>query len=133
VLATIITVGLADVATAQDTPEQYAAALKASCAKELKAQCRGVIEGRGRLLACLYSHQNKLSAGCGNIVNASLERLGLMLGALANVTRICDADAHRLCNGVEPGNGNLIDCLARARKSVSSQCNATLDAAFLRP
>jgi hypothetical protein len=32
-----------------------------------------------------------------------------------------------------PGDGNLIDCLAKARKAVSQTCNATLDAAFLRP
>jgi hypothetical protein len=129
-LATLVSIG---VAYAQDRPEQYAAALKTNCAKELRSQCKGVAEGHGRLLACLYSHENKLSAKCSTTVDGSLERLGAMLGALANVTRVCEADARRLCNGVQPGYGHLIDCLSKARKAVSARCNATLDTAFLRP
>jgi hypothetical protein len=121
------------IANAQDKVEDYVAALNATCTKEIKAQCKGVKEGRGRLLACLYAHENRLSARCGNTVMASLERLGVMLGALANVMRVCEADAKRICNGVVAGEGNLIGCLAAGRKSVSAQCNATLDAAFLRP
>jgi hypothetical protein len=121
------------IANAQDRIEDYVAGLKAGCTKELKAQCKGVKEGRGRLLACLYAHEDRLSARCGNVVLGSLDRLGIMLGALANVGRVCEADAKRLCNGVAAGQGNLIGCLAQAKRNVSAQCNATLDAAFLRP
>jgi len=123
----------AGVVSAQDRVEDYVAALRANCAKEVGAHCKGVKEGQGRLLACLYAHEDKLSARCGNVVLGSVERLGVMLGALANVRRVCEADAKRLCNGVVAGNGNLVGCLAQARRSVSAQCNATLDAAFLRP
>jgi hypothetical protein len=129
-VAAVVTSG---VVLAQDRPEDYASALKANCAKELVAQCKGVAEGRGHLLACLYSRESKLSPKCSDTVYGSMERWGMMLAALANVTRVCEADARRLCNGVQPGNGNLIDCLGAARKSVSAKCNATLDMAFLRP
>jgi hypothetical protein len=131
-----------NIAAAQDRPEDYAMTLKTNCAKEIGTQCKGIVEGRGRLLACLYSHDSKLSPKCGDsllspkcgdTVYGSMERWGMMLAALANVTRVCEADARRLCNGVQPGNGNLIDCLGAARKSVSAKCNATLDMAFLRP
>jgi hypothetical protein len=77
-LATSVSIGMA---YAQDRPEQYAAALKTNCAKELRSQCKGVVEGQGRLLACLYAHENKLSAKCSTTVDGSLERLGAMLGA----------------------------------------------------
>jgi hypothetical protein len=120
-------------ASAQDRPEDYRIALKANCSKELKTICKGVPDGRGRVLACLYSRENKLSARCGETVAASLERLGEALGALANVRRVCGPDARRLCTGVVPGDGNLISCLTTGRRSVSSECNATLDSAFLRP
>jgi hypothetical protein len=122
-----------NIAAAQDRPEDYAMTLKTNCAKEISTQCKGIVEGRGRLLACLYSHDSKLSPKCGDTVYGSMERWGMMRAALANVTRVCEADARRLCNGVQPGNGNLIDCLGAARKSVSAKCNATLDMAFLRP
>ena len=120
-------------AVSQDSPEAYAAALKANCGKQMKSYCKGVSEGRGRLLSCLYAHDDRLPAKCAVTVDASLERLGMMLGALANVVRVCEADAKRLCGGVEPGNGHLVDCLSQARRSVSAQCNATLDIGFLRP
>ncbi|HWL03868.1 MAG TPA: cysteine rich repeat-containing protein [Xanthobacteraceae bacterium] len=117
----------------QERPEQYAAALQQSCSKDIKSLCRNVAKGRGRLLACLYARDTKLSPKCGAVVSGSIERLGEALGALANVRRVCEADAARLCKGVVPGDGNLVDCLARARSMVSERCNATLDLAFLRP
>lgn len=129
----LLTVVVMAQAVAQDRPEEYAAALKANCAKQIKSYCKGVVEGQGRLLACLYAREDRLPAKCGLTVDASLERLGMMLAALANVVHVCEADAKRLCNGVEPGNGHLIDCLSKARQSVSAQCNATLDMGFLRP
>ena len=132
-IALIVTFGTVFVASAQDRPDQYAAILKADCAKEIKSQCKGVVEGRGRLLACLYARQNKASAKCATTVDASLIRLGEMMGALANVRRVCESDARRLCTGVQVGDGNLVDCLYAARKSVSAQCNTALDLAFLRP
>ena len=105
----------------------------AHCGTEIKSQCEGVKEGGGRLLACLYAREGKLSADCGNVVAVSIERLGVVLGAFANVVRICEGDAKRVCNGVVAGNGNLVGCLSHMKQSVSAQCNATLDAAFLRP
>ena len=130
--ALILAMGI-EFSRAQDRPAEYAAAIKADCAKELKAQCKGVREGGGRILACLYSRDNKLGAKCAATVAASQERLAEALSALANVRRVCEADAKRLCSGVTPGDGNLIDCLSRARTAVSQSCNVTLDAAFLRP
>jgi len=61
----------------------------------------------------------------------SLERLGVALGALTSVVRVCQSDALRLCHGKIAGDGNLIGCLTKSRLLVSTQCNVTLDAAFL--
>jgi hypothetical protein len=132
-VSVLVVAGAFSVAHAQDRPEDYARMLKSDCSKEIRTQCKGLVEGRGRLLACLYSHENKLTPKCSATVYGSLERLGMMLGAIANVTRICEVDARRLCSGVKPGDGNLINCLSKARASVSAQCNTTLDTAFLRP
>lgn len=120
-------------AAAQDKPADYATAIKADCGKELKSLCKGVREGGGRVLACLYSREDKLGAKCAATVAMSQDRLAEALTALANVRRVCEADAMRLCSGVMPGDGNLIDCLSKARRAVSQTCNGALDAAFLRP
>src|SRR5262245_53961024 len=96
------------IANAQDRPQDYAGALKSACEPELTKFCGDVAGGEGRLLACLYSRESKLSGRCGTMVMNSLERLGVALGALANVVRVCQGDALRLCNGVIAGEGNLI-------------------------
>lgn len=107
----------------------YRANLSAGCSAELEKYCKDVSGGEGRLLACLYAHEPNLSDKCGNLVVGALERLGVAVGALTSVVRVCQGDAQRLCNGVIAGNGNLVGCLSTARQSVSAQCNASLDAA----
>jgi hypothetical protein len=131
--AAALSLSLCCVAIAQDKPSEYRAALQTDCAKELKSLCKGVKEGGGRVLSCLYAREDKLSAKCATTFAASQERLAEALTAIADVRRLCEADATRLCSGVVPGDGNLIDCLSKARGAVSSRCNETLDAAFLRP
>jgi hypothetical protein len=46
--------------------------------------------------------------------------------------RRCDRDAAQLCQGVVAGQGNILGCLTTAKGAVSAQCNAALDAAYLR-
>jgi hypothetical protein len=121
-----------NVAQAQDNPKKHGTAVALACGKEIKKQCSGSrvdpgLMGADRtaapvvnsVLGCFQKSQEKLSARCA---------------ALAmNVVHMCDSDAARLCSGVVAGpQGNIVGCLTMARYMVSSQCNAALDAAFLR-
>ena len=113
-----------NVAHAQHNQKQHRMA--AACGKELRKQCSGGAvagvqfgSGTSSVLACFQKVQGKLPARCAALAN--------------NVVRMCDADAGRLCQGVVAGpDGNIVGCLTMARHVVSSQCNAALDAAFLR-
>jgi hypothetical protein len=121
-----------DVAQAQDNPKKHGSAIALACGKEIKKQCSGSrvdpgLMGADRtaapvvnsVLGCFQKSQENLSARCA---------------ALAmNVVHMCDSDAARLCSGVVAGpQGNIVGCLTMAKHMVSSQCNAALDAAFLR-
>jgi hypothetical protein len=121
-----------NVAQAQDNPKKHGTAVALACGKEIKKQCSGSrvdpgLMGADRtaapvvnsVLGCFQKSQEKLSARCA---------------ALAmNVVHMCDSDAARLCSGVVAGpQGNIVGCLTMAKHMVSSQCNAALDAAFLR-
>ena len=106
--------------------------IQASCGKEIQSLCKPVRTGEGRLIACLFSREDKLSPKCGDAVLNSMTRLGVVIGALANVRRVCERDAKQLCGGIIAGEGNLLGCLTVSKKSVSAECNATLDAAMLR-
>ena len=113
-----------NVAQAQDNPKQHRMAV--ACGKELRKQCGGgavagvpVRSGHKQRSRVLPKEPRKLPARCAALAN--------------NVVRTCDADAARLCQGVVAGSqGNIVGCLTMAKRRVSSQCNAALDAAFLR-
>ncbi len=105
---------------------------KAGCAKEIKTYCARVKEGQGRLAACLYAYSDKMSDRCADAIIKETGRLNAILAALNNAVAVCESDIKRLCNGVAPGNGNLLGCLTKARQSVSAQCNGAVDAAGLR-
>ena len=108
-----------DVAQAQDNTKKGRVALAVACGNELKKQCSGVAVRANDLLSCLHDSEKKFSARCAALAD--------------NVVRRCDSDAARLCQGVGVGNGNvIIECLTAAKRSVSSRCNAAIDAAFLR-
>jgi hypothetical protein len=91
-------------------------AVAIACGKELQKQCSGVPVQANNMLACLQ--KAKLSGRCAALAH--------------NIVRRCDRDAARLCQGVVAGQGNILGCLTTAKGAVSSQCNAALDAAYLR-
>ena len=114
-----------DVADAQGHSKRTKAAV--ACGKEIKKQCGGgpvgvpvgVPVGASSVLDCFQKSQKNLSSRCAALAN--------------NVFRSCDRDAAQFCQGVVAGSqGNIVGCLTTAKNMVSSQCNASLDAAFLR-
>jgi hypothetical protein len=92
------------------------ATVAAACGKELQKQCTSVPVYGNNMLACLQ--KAKLSARCAALAH--------------NIVRMCDRDAVQRCQGVVAGQGNILGCLTTAQGSVSRQCNAALNAAYLR-
>jgi hypothetical protein len=90
----------------------------ASCGKELQKHCGGTPVLANNMLECLQKNQEKLPPRCVALAN--------------NVVRSCDRDAVQHCQAVAAGQGNILGCLRTARRVVSSQCHAALDAAFPR-
>ena len=88
----------------------------AGCGEELKKQCIGVPVAANNMLACLQKAH--VPARCAALAQ--------------RVVRMCDRDAVQFCQGVLAGQGNALGCLTTARGVVSPQCNAALDAAYLR-
>jgi hypothetical protein len=91
-------------------------AAAAACGQELKKQCSGVPVKANNMLECLQKAQ--VSPRCFALAH--------------RVVRMCDRDAAQRCEGVVAGQGNILGCLTAAKGAVSAQCNAALDAAFLR-
>ncbi|TZG33476.1 cysteine rich repeat-containing protein [Agrobacterium sp. B1(2019)] len=45
---------------------------------------------------------------------------------MLEVRSACEADVKKLCNGVQPGGGKLMQCLQQNASSVSETCSAKL-------
>ena len=99
---------------AEDNPRKS----RAACGKELQKQCTGVPVLANNMLECLKKNHERLPPRCVARAN--------------NVVRMCDRDAAQLCQNVVAGQGNILECLTTAKRSVSRLCNAALDTAFLR-
>ena len=98
---------------------------RAACGADLQRFCIGVQPGGGRLVECLSSHTDELSAACGNVI-AAAGRGGAKLRAA------CGADLQRFCATVQPGGGRLVECLSSHTDELSAACGNMIAATQAR-
>jgi hypothetical protein len=96
------------------------------CDKELIAYCKDVTPGEGRVLACLYAHEDKLSAQCEYALFDAAAQLDRAISALTYLANECGDDLDKYCAKVAVGEGRLIDCLKKNDKKVSKRCKQAL-------
>ena len=99
---------------------------RAACGLDVKEYCSKVTEGGGRMIACLYGHADKISSACEyqmfKIANAFSE-------SFKSVNEIADAcmdDIDAYCDGSEPGQGRIINCLIERYEYISRKCYKTI-------
>ncbi|WP_051361477.1 cysteine rich repeat-containing protein [Desulfuromonas sp. TF] len=96
------------------------------CEKELTTWCKEVTPGEGRILACLYAYQDKLSPRCEYALYDAAAQLERALSALSYTVNECRDDLESYCAEVKPGEGRLLDCLRENEAKVSSRCKTAL-------
>lgn len=92
------------------------------CMTELENYCKDVTPGQKRILACLYSRNDKLSGKCEYALYDAAVQLERAVAALTYVVSECAEDLDELCADVPAGEGRLIDCLANNEEKVTSRC-----------
>lgn len=104
-------------------------ALVAACGRDIETHCKNVNLGGGKMKACLNSP--KVQAGCKSTAAQVFTSLEKRAQARIDVLTLCDADAARLCRGVQRGDGQVLECMILARRAVSPRCNqAITDAGY---
>ncbi len=93
-----------------------------SCQKELETYCKDVTPGEGRILACLYAHEDKLSNRCDYALYDAAAQLERAVSALTYLANECRDDLKAYCYSVRPGEGRLLDCIKKHKKHVSKRC-----------
>ena len=96
------------------------------CKKEIKTYCKDVTTGQGRLLACFYAHNDKLSTRCEYALYDASARLERFIAAMNYLANECRGDLRQLCMGVKQGNGRLLKCLVKNKEHLSQRCSSAM-------
>lgn len=96
--------------------------VKDGCKTELESYCKDVTPGEGRVLACLFAHQDKLSGKCEYALYDAAVQLERAVAALSYVVNECADDLNQHCSGIAAGEGRLLDCIEKNDKKVSARC-----------
>lgn len=99
------------------------------CANELKTYCKGVTLGEGRVAACLYAYEDKLSAQCAVAVYRGVDDFFAANANLRVYTKQCSSDLLQYCSKVPAGGGRLYDCIKKNKATLTDACRDALSKA----
>lgn len=125
-LAVLVLFGFAASASAQDIVSD----VQKGCAVEIEKYCSQVMLGEGRLLACFYAHEDKLSGQCQYTLYTAAAQLEHAVSALNYVAGQCQDDIVANCAGMQLGEGRILSCLKSNADSVSAACKAAVADVF---
>lgn len=126
ICALFLLIGMSGSVLAQD----IVTGVETGCAKEITTYCSQVSPGKGRMLACFYAHEEKLSGQCQYALYNASAQLEHAVSALNYVAGQCNDDIAKLCPQVEAGEGRILDCLNGQKEAVSAACNAAIADVF---
>ncbi|RLA45274.1 MAG: hypothetical protein DRR06_07620 [Gammaproteobacteria bacterium] len=106
--------------------EKIVGDVEEACANEIKTYCSQVTPGNGRLLACFYAHEDKLSGWCGHTLYESAIKLREVVAVLNYVAEECKDDILSNCAEVPMGTGLVMECLKANPDTVDDDCEKAL-------
>jgi hypothetical protein len=96
------------------------------CKKEIVTYCKDVTPGEGRVLACLFAFEDKLSPRCEFALYDAASQLERAVNALTYAANECREDIKSYCSDVKPGEGRILDCLDKKKDAVSDRCKQAM-------
>jgi hypothetical protein len=136
---------LAGSAFAQQPSQAQIGAIKQSCRSDYQSYCSGVPTGGSAAMQCLQGHLASLSPPCQSAVGAVAGGGGSshppaqasqgapasapampMREEAALMRRSCGRDFRTYCQGVTPGGGRGMACLAENETRLSPPCKGAL-------
>jgi hypothetical protein len=128
----LVLMGVLLLATSAFAESNIVKTVKEGCEKEINSYCKTVIPGQGRVLACLYSHSEKLSNRCEYALYDAAAQLERAVAALTYIANECSDDLEKYCSAVRPGGGRLLQCLENNEKKLSDRCKSAAKDVGLR-
>lgn len=96
------------------------------CDVDTKIFCPGLKPGSEKNMMCLMAFEEKISPNCRlGLVEAALSvKMGVK--AIDYSVKSCEQDADKLCLDVNPGKGQIVQCLKKHKDKVSQACITAL-------
>ena len=98
-----------------------------ACRAEMSRYCSNVTPGNGRVLACMYAHQDKLSPQCEIALIDAAHKLEKAMESLTEFAEACMADVDKHCAQVPTGQGRVLSCLESNRAQLDPACAKAID------
>ena len=103
-----------------------AAPLHEACSADIRHYCDTVTPGNGRLMACLYAHEDKVTEECDSATDDVGDILDTVFATINDVMSECQPDIEKHCSGVDFGEGRIISCLNANSASLADACKAVV-------
>lgn len=100
--------------------------LHKACLADMAKFCSAVNLGEGRMLACLYAHEDQISEQCDEAVADTSDMLDSFMFTLNEALGQCAKDIETTCSGVAAGGGRILSCLKKNAPKVSAECNQSV-------
>jgi hypothetical protein len=107
------------------TLEKLSAGIKkieSACGEDIKKYCSAVTPGSGRLLYCIQAHEDKITDGCGSVLDEVVLQTELSADNLREAGNACRSDINKFCANIQPGQGRITTCLTANKTAVSASC-----------
>lgn len=111
---------------------EAAGLLDQHCGADIMRHCRGLNLGNGAISNCLAENAGRLSQACAANHESIRQMTEARAAAQQEVNKACDRDRREFCQGMVPGDGNILSCLLEASKVVSGACMAAITNAGYR-
>ena len=133
VVSSCVVVSLLLASASAKAQDSLVEGLKKACHMELTSFCKGVQPGEGRILACLYAFQDRVSGKCEYAIYDAAAQLEQAATALKFAAAECKDDLLKYCGNVKVGNGRVKACLDKNEKSLSDKCKDALKQTGIKP
>lgn len=90
------------------------------CAEDVEKFCKDVQRGGGRMAKCLSEHEEDLSTGCK-------ERIEAVKQERQEFREACEDDVLNFCKDIKPGGRRIINCLKEHKNELTSDCKEMME------
>ena len=89
--------------------------------------CSTVSPGDGRLISCMYAHENHLGEKCANSIADFGNILDFVFSNIRGAMETCIGDIKKHCADTEFGGGRMMSCPSEKAADITQECKMVVE------